>query len=214
MTPSIRHPRRDPAAPTARAVLGADHPLARALELQTVLARDLLAITLLTVATASGLAALPRPAVAIAAAVACLLAAATLAARATVRGRARDLIAEGREDVPVAAVARECERLLGLRHRQMLARSLRRLRVAAEGPPPSRSRGTRPLHADTLRTVGPELRQLEALLGQPHGGARGVALARRLLVEAASPLRAGDPQRLREELRRISILLAASTLAG
>jgi hypothetical protein len=205
------HLLREPPAIAARAALGTDHPLAHALELQTVFVRDVLAVVgvALALAAATVIGFVSWPALVIALVVAGALVAAGLFARAAVRSRALDVIAEGRERVPVPAVARERERLLDARHRRMLAGSLARLRSAAERPAPWAPRSTVPAYPGTLRAVGPELAELEALLAQPLGTARGVALVKRLLVDGVSPLHGGDAQRLREELRRITLLLAA-----
>ena len=194
----------------ADAALGPDHPLARALELQAVLTRDLIAVAALSIllAAATAAALIAWPAAVIGGALTLVLGVCALLAHQTVRERAFDLIAEGREGVPVGVVRRERDRLLEACYRQMLARSLERLRAAAERPAPWSPSATFPAHPRTLRAVDSELRELEALLSEPTRSARGVALAQKLIADAVSPLHGRDTQRLREELRRIKLVLS------
>jgi hypothetical protein len=67
-----------------------------------------------------------QTAVLIAAVMLCVLGAATLSMRNRMRTHALELIIEGREDVPVAAVEDERRRLLAPRGRRLLAGSLTR----------------------------------------------------------------------------------------
>ena len=196
----------------ATAALGPEHPLVRAIELERVLVRDVLAVaavgTLVLVAIASGMVEALWPAAAVVLPM-FAFAICAAAARAAVRRRAWDLIAEGRECLPVPVIARERERLLAAAHRRMLARSFARYRMAAQAPPWPRGSATA-VRGRTVRDVDAELRALERLLEECESEARGVVQAERLIVDAGSPLHGGDPQRLREELRRITMLLAAS----
>jgi hypothetical protein len=178
----------------ASMVLGPQHPLARALALRALLARDLLAVGALAVplvlAHAGGLVGLAFPGVCGAAVVA--LASAALAADTRVRERALELIADGDADTALAAVARRRERLMGEEHRRMLASSFAALRA---------------LGRRDIGEVDEELRELERRLVAPGASPCGVALAERLLSARGSVLYGREPERLREELRRIAMRL-------
>jgi hypothetical protein len=53
----------------------------------------------------------------------------------------------------------------------------------------------------------PQLEEVRRLVLAERPGPRGVALLQQLIVAADSPLHGADAQRLREELRRIAVLL-------
>ncbi len=122
------------------------------------------------------------------------------------RGSARDLIAAGRADLPVAAVQRERARLLDARHVADLARSLDDLRLEAHAPYRDRPR-EHPLHApSTVRRVDRELRSVIALLREPCPDLAFVARIEGLLSSPSSPLYGDDATRLRDELLRIAFV--------
>ncbi|HET7048530.1 MAG TPA: hypothetical protein VFI54_09715 [Solirubrobacteraceae bacterium] len=128
------------------------------------------------------------------------------ALRLRVRDRARDLIAEGRETLPIIAVQRERRRLLARRRRKVLARTLDAMVRQATSPPTIPS--ARPLFdVRVIASVSGDLRAVIRLLQKKHARARGVALTERLIVDGGSPLYAQDQMRLREELHRVRHLL-------
>ena len=120
---------------------------------------------------------------------------------------AAKLIVEGHGRLPVTAIHDECKRLMEPEHRRMLARSLESIADAAREHPAWLRSGTLPCSPRALREAEPHLTAVCQLLLLDRPGLRGVALAQRLLVDGGSPLRGNDPQRLCEELRRISVLL-------
>jgi hypothetical protein len=191
------------------ALLGPDHPLARAdARLHTVRAQlavtVLLALAALVASTFLGAAALH---LAVGAAVlAAALAAAELLARANLRERALELIAGGREELPLPAVESERERLSDRRYRRRLARTLD---VIGADPSPRDWWSPITAHREAVDGAQAELTEVARLLRElPSVRARGVALVTRLVRDGAtSPLYQGPPPRLREELGRIRHVL-------
>jgi hypothetical protein len=190
-------------------LLGPDHPLARA-DSRFRLLRGQLAVTL-ALGLASLLAALRMGAPALhlaigAAAVSGLLLGLALHARAGVRERALELIASGREELPLPAVESERERLSDRRYRRRLARTLD---VITADPNPRE--WWSPIYADraAVHAASAELAEIARLLRElPSVRARGVALVTRLIRDGAtSPLYQGPAPRLREELGRIRHVL-------
>ena len=196
----------------ASTLLGNDHPLARA-ESQMRTLRMQLAVTVifgLLIAALSPLLGTPALHLALGAvAVAGTLVIAVLIARSRVRARAFELIASGREELPLPVVASERSRLLDHRNRRRLARTLDVITVQ----PVSRDWWS-PVYADhaAVRAAETELREIASLLReQPTVPARGVALVTTLIREGAtSPLYRGTALELREELGRIRHVLNQS----
>ena len=123
------------AAQAARAILGGEHPLARAEERMRWLRAQAAADAALVTASAAGLAAGATQLLALlvaAAAVQIAIIAGLFAAAGARRRRALELIAAGRAALPLAAVRRERARLA--RRVGALARSLERMRVDARRP--------------------------------------------------------------------------------
>jgi hypothetical protein len=191
------------------ALLGTDHPLARAdARLQTLRAQ--LVVTVLF-GLASALAALLLGATALhlaagAAAVSVALTGAALFARSSLRERALELIASGREELPLEAVKSERERLSDRGYRRRLARTLDVLSAD-----PDKKEWWTPIAAnrDAVRAARPELAEIARLLRDlPKVRARGVALVTCLVRDGAtSPLYQGPALQLREELGRIRHVL-------
>ena len=133
------------------------------------------------------------------------LAAAFVARAAPARG-AFELIASGREELPLEAIASERSRLRDRRYRRRLARTLQVITLQTE-----RASGGRPICADrdSVRAARAELLEIARLLRElPSVSARGVALVTRLVRDGAtSPLYQGPALRLREELGRIRHVL-------
>ena len=204
------HVRGEVLQPTAT-VLGPTHPLVETIETLAEAKRQ--AITVLVILAASlAPASLGSPwaqtAALSAAAMGCVLAAALVTLRRRRRRQALELILEGREGLPVAAVEEERRRLLDPRGRDSLAASFESLAHDALSPHdwPIGSVFSR----STVAAVAEQLRDVGSLLRAGPSGARGVALARGLLTDGAgSPLHSGELGLLRHELRRIRFLLAS-----
>lgn len=124
------------------------------------------------------------------------------------RDCAIELVLEGREGIPIAAVQRQRRRLLSDQTRNGIAGSLEDLiRQTA-----SRSRvqlrvTPLPFEPMVVRLVAGELRDVIGLLRAEEVSARGVARAERLVERAVSPLYGHDVGALREELCRVRDLL-------
>ena len=202
-----RAPRGERAAQSACAVLGAAHPLSRATEAVARVTRQWLtcAATLAgsiiaqleghpwaTILTASSTLVLAG------------LTAALLMLRQQVSDRATDLIAEGREALPIATVQHQRQRLLAQRRRKALAKALDTVLRQATAPPRIVTRGTRPLFdIRVIAAVGADLRAVIELLQTRNPPARGVALIDRLITDGQSAFYGHEPLPLREELRHI-----------
>lgn len=195
------------------ALLGNDHPLARA-ESQLRTLRAQLAVTVVFGIAAAALSPLLGPAALRlslgAVAVSALLVAGILVARSRVRGRAFELIATGREELPLPVVASERSRLCDRRNRRRLASTIDVIAVQPES-----REWWAPVYADhaAVRGAERELREIATLLRDlPSVRARGVALVTNLVSDGAtSPLYHGPALRLREELGRIRhVLIQAS----
>jgi hypothetical protein len=201
LTRDIHHP---PRTPSAAQLLGHGDPLTRAEERMPWLRRQAVAVAGLLAASALAVVAGAdvRGALVAGALVLAALVGALLSTIGTMRERARQLIAEGREGLPLDAVRRQRARLANPRYAAGLARSIDRLRADARRPGRSRA-FVRPLYAPAVvREVDAELEEVSGLL---RAGAPPTAVARaeQLLTDGESPLYDVDPQRLREELRRI-----------
>jgi hypothetical protein len=201
------HRSQEPDAPEA--LLGREHPLARAEERMRWLRRQFAAVALLLAGSAVALglhAAELRTLLFTAAAAQALLVACLVSTAGTRRERALELIAEGRDTLPIASVRRERARLTDPRRRAALARSLDRLR--ADARPDGYRRLVRPLFVPAvIRQADAELARLAELLRSSGAGVIAVARTERLLGGASSPLYGEDGMRLREELRRIRIVM-------
>jgi hypothetical protein len=124
------------------------------------------------------------------------------------RDRATELIAEGRETLPIAVVQRQRQRLLTPKRRKILARTLDTMVRQATTPPKIRTAGTRPLFDPrVVASVAADLRAVIASLETQHAHARGVALTEQLIIDGGSPLYGHNEKRLREELHRVRYLL-------
>jgi hypothetical protein len=203
------------AAPAAK-LLGAEHPFVRALDLSRVLARQSLATASAFAVGAVSLlcgAGWALPVLVVAGAVQLVLAAGLALVVALARERARDLIAEGREHLPLLLLARRRRRLLDHRRREGLARAFEGVVATAERWPRI-LRTARPVfNVRLVRQVAPELHEIAALLRLVNRSARGVALSERLLTNGASPLYGAEIDELRSELRRIREALRSGLVA-
>ena len=124
------------------------------------------------------------------------------------RDCAIELVLEGRESVPIAAVQRQRRRLLSDQTRNGLAGNLEDLIRQAANRSSVQMRVTPlPFEPTVVRLVAGELRDVIGLLRAEGASARGVARAERLVERAVSPLYGQDVGALREELRRVRDLL-------
>ena len=124
------------------------------------------------------------------------------------RDCAIELVLEGREGIPIAAVQRQRRRLLADQTRNDLAGNLEDLIRQAASRPRVQMRVTPlPFEPTVVRLVAGELRDVIGLLRAEEVSARGVARAERLVERAVSPLYGQDAGALREELRRVCDLL-------
>jgi hypothetical protein len=196
--------------PTAN-VLGPSHPLVETIETLAEARRQALTVVVILAASlAPASLGIPwaQTAALSAAAMICVLLTAVLTLRRQRRRQALELILEGRDELPVAAVEEERRRLLDPRSRAMLAASFEGL--ADDALSPDRWPTGCVFSRSTIAAVADQLRDVGSLLRAGPRRARGVALARRLLTDGAgSPLHRGELGALRHELRRIRFLLAS-----
>jgi hypothetical protein len=191
------------------ALLGHEHPLARIEERMRRLRMQLVAVGVLLggagVALLGGLGDTRGLAMA-AGLVLSGLGLRLLSTSASRRDRALDLIADGRDALPLEAVRRRRERLMDPRRARALARSLERIR--SESRPGARRRTFGPpLYSPAvIRQLDGELARIVELLRSPAPGIVAIARAERLLSGERSPLYGEDPRRLGEELRRIGLI--------
>ena len=191
-------------------MLGSEHPLTRVMRANEVVGRHALAVVLMLAAALAGwaerLAWAPAAAIGAAAALVALgVVAAVLRRRA--RWEALELIAEGREGLPLAPVERERRRLLGARNRSALAGSVERMLDAAGQRPGTLA--ARPLFdVAVIRTLADDLRPLAEALRAGPATARGLALAEHLLTWGGSSLYGHDAAPAREDIGRVRYLLA------
>ncbi len=191
------------------ALLGPDHPLARAYARERLMRAQFLVTVAFGVLAAvlSPFLGLPALHLSIGASVvAGAFLAATWFAHLGLRERAFELIASGREELPLEVVECERSRLRDRRYRRRLASTLTVITMQPE----SREWWT-PITGDheSVRVARVELLEIAALLRDlPSVRARGVALVTRLVRDGAtSPLYQGPAPRLREELGRIRHVL-------
>jgi hypothetical protein len=211
--PHLRLPSADEEKRAASA-LGAGHPLVRSLERERVRAFQ---VSVTAIPVVLGIAGVLRhdlraPVVLGAAALVELaLFAAMFAVRGQAREHARELIAAGRERLPLHVVDRERRALASSRTRRQLARSLERHLRDADRWDTMFPR-TRPLvDLRRLRFARREASEVVARLRSPSPSVRGIAAVFQLLTDSrSSPLFAGEVHELRTELMRVADLLESS----
>lgn len=116
------------------------------------------------------------------------------------------LIAAGREDLPLDAVARERGRLASPRSKARLARTIEELaRPQPFGAHPLSARP--PLDARVVGPVRPLLHELAPRLLRGDASIRGVALLELLISSPMSALYGAEPERLKREVGRVRYLL-------
>jgi hypothetical protein len=190
-----------------RDILGADHPLTRAVDMAGSVARHsyvvaaVLAGSIVDVGKGEAWA----TAVVVSAGVVLLGLLLVFAILwQTKRDRALDLILEGRASIQIAAVQRECERLGAPRTQRRLARTIEGMIALALKPPRSCSPSARPLfQVAVVASAAEDLRSVCRLLRAERASVRGVALVERLVTDTRSPFYGDEPRSLSEELDRI-----------
>ena len=192
---------------TPCAVLGPDHPLTRAVDGLESVGRQSRAVGAVLLGSlidfTQGVAWAAAAALsAVIVLVGLAIGAAAFAQRR--RDRALDLIIEGHEGVPVAAVQRERQRLRAPRTQRLLAGAIDGMVDQALNPPKILGRGARPLfEIAVVALVAEDLRAISRLLRAEHASVRGVALAERLLSDGTSALYRDQADALRGELDRV-----------
>jgi hypothetical protein len=195
----------------AENLLGTDDPLVEALDRLAVAVAQLLVSVAVLLVSVAGVIAGVRGAIPLAIASAAV--SVGFGCRAALRAsdrreRACDLLIGGRCGVTLAVVDRERRRLLDPRRRETLARSYETL-----GDEPSAS-GTVPCRASVIVTpsvmakIRPELALIALLLRDDAASVRGVAAAERLITTGGSSLFGRDHEMIRQDLRRIALLLS------
>jgi hypothetical protein len=191
----------------AAALLGETHPLVGTLELLEVLARQSGVVTGVLVGGAFGARwhiVWASSAAAAAAAVQIALGVGLAMVVQSTRSHARDLLAEGRELLPLRCVAAERKRLLDPSRRRRLALLIDRAVDAAENWERIAMTSRPPQAIRRIRPVARELRALAADLRTNDMSLRAVALTAQMLAGGyASPFYTGRLDKLRMELTRI-----------
>ena len=194
---------------SASAVLGSDHPLARATEALDSVVRQSLAVAAVLVGSSIDLMAGRAWASTLAASatiVLLILTAVGAACKQTQRDRA--LHSRGARERPSRRRPAPAPTPPDPRTRTTLARNLAALieqSSARRGLPACR---IAPLfERAVIRAVADDLRAIIRLLGCDHAPVRGVALVEHLLTDAFSPLYGTQVEPLRDELHRIGHLL-------
>jgi hypothetical protein len=136
------------------------------------------------------------------------LTAVALVLKQRVSDRATDLIAEGREALPIAIVQRQRQRMLARRRRKALAKALDTVLWQATAPRRIMTRGTHPLFdVRVIAAVAADIRAVIALLQTETPPARGVALIDQLITNGQSAFYGHEVKPLREKLHHIHYAL-------
>lgn len=189
-------------------MLGEDHPLAQAVDrLRSVQRQALTTAAAVGCAVVAVIRDVPWAEAVLGAAVVVEVALwiVALLQRQTRDERARDLIIEGRGELPLPEVTALARNLGSQRHRERLACTLQRALTDAERWAPTTGVLWPPWANCDLRKVADPIRDIVELVRADSADVRGVAVLDRLLA-GQSP--AGlDAQELRDELGRIRYLL-------
>lgn len=194
------------AARSARALLGDRHPLAHAMHRTSVaVERSCVVGGLACVSTAALLEGVHEAlAYLLSSALVLAVLACDLALLVGTRGAcAREVIIEGRADVPLAVVRRERDRLLDSAHRSALAEHLEAIRGEARCPCGRLPQAHPVFRRRVIAEVEPELAAVAQRLRAEPAGVRGIAMAQRLVSDGCSPLYGASAGELRQELHRI-----------
>lgn len=126
-----------------------------------------------------------------------------LVLRSLSQAEARNLIIEGRGDLPLQLLAREQRRLTSARTQATLARALERFVGAAAAWPRIHPTARPVFDVRQVRTASPQLEALAEMLRSQPRQPRGIARLERLLTDGTSPLYGQEPDELRRELELI-----------
>jgi hypothetical protein len=195
---------------SARALLGDRHPLARAVHRTSVALERSCVVGGMACVSAAALLEGVHAALAYLLASAFVLSvlACDLALLVGTRAAcAREVIIEGRADVPLAVVRRARDRLLDPAVRTALAQHLEAVRDDARragGPPPM---AHQVFSRRVIAEADAELTAAAERLRADTAGVRGIAMAQRLVTDGCSPLYGTSAGALREELHRIIFML-------
>ena len=193
-------------------VLGADHPLTRAVHALESLGRQALAVAAILLGSIAGIIggvawATPSAVSAVIVLLGLGVAAAALTQRR--RDHALGLILAGRDEIPITAVQKERQRLSSTRTQRQLANAIDHMVAYALKPPTLCTRGARPLYTITVvASVADDLQRISQPLRVGRASVRGVALAERLLTDGGSPLYGNEAAVLRDELQRIHCVIS------
>lgn len=213
--PLSAHPRRSPAEQAARecasaeATLDPGHPLIAILRFSQTVREQVLTVAGLQTA---GVILLWKGPLALPLALACGVVQIALGLRIVYlesqkRVACRQLIIEGREQLPLLSVRRELRRLGDSRYRTVLAGSIEELANEASHPYCERPH---PIYRPTVvRAVAAQLGEIAALMRINDAPVRGVAHVEWLITSGSSPLYGTDVRPLREELARAQYFLTA-----
>jgi hypothetical protein len=132
-----------------------------------------------------------------------------LSLRQQERDRALDMVVDGHENVAVTAVQRQRSRLMSINTRKHLADAFEEMVELSSHVHKIPMRGARPLyHPTTVARVETELLEIAYLLKNDEAvSVRGVARAERVISDGMSPLYDWDHRQLRDELKRVLVLL-------
>jgi hypothetical protein len=195
---------------SARALLGDDHPLARAVHRTSVAIERSWVVGGTACVSAAALLEGAHWALAnlLASAVVLAVLACELALLAGHRTAcARQVIIDDGADVAVAVVQRERDRLLDPGHRAVLARHVEAMREEGQRPGGRLPMAHPVFSRRVIAAVDPELAAVARRLRAEAVGVRGIAMAERLLTDGCSPLYGTSAGELREELRRTMFML-------
>lgn len=123
------------------------------------------------------------------------------------RDCAMALILQGREGLDLAPVQRQRKRLLAPRTSERLIADLEDAVRVARRPKHSVSLTPPRFEASVVVPLADDLHDVMSLLGDRRCSARAVASAEQLVEQAISPLYGQEVDALRDELRRLRLLL-------
>jgi hypothetical protein len=218
-TPTAPQDRRGPirrtlqlalrARPASRAlevaILGPDHPLVQASDLLHSISRQSVVVAGALLGSTVAYLAGQRWAWTLMLGAGIVLAILTLLAAGLQqcrRDRAIDLILKGCQNMPIAAIQCQRQRLLSRRTRTRLARNIRQT-VKEVSKPAWQAREVALFHRQTVANATDDLLAVANALEADHVSAQGAARAERLISDGTSPFYGQDVIALRAELHRI-----------
>lgn len=196
----------------ASALLGIDHPLARAIDDCQSMQRQCVAVAAIAVGCIRPLVEGRSWAVSLTAAATVTLALLTLVLASryqAIRDRAIELIAHGQDTIAVEAIQKQRRRLLRQRTQASLARCLDDMVRQARCPGSRQMQPAPPLlDYRVIQTVSSDLETIAGLLRHGRPGAPELARLEWLVTHADSALYGHEVPRLRLELQQLGRLLS------